>query len=63
MALSKYQMHVVVANELATRKDVVMVVTSDEVVSVRRENNVDVEDPLIELLVQKHSSHIANSHT
>lgn len=64
MALSKYNMHVVVANELLTRKEEVIVVTGDEKVSVCRDKTQvgsDVEDPLIKLLVQKHSIHIEDS--
>ncbi|KAF7139484.1 hypothetical protein RHSIM_Rhsim07G0198900 [Rhododendron simsii] len=61
MALKKYKMHLVVANELETRKEVVVVVTSSEKISVHRdknEANADIESPLIKLLVEKHSSYI-----
>lgn len=61
MALKKYKMHAVVANELLTRKEVVTVVTSSERIPVHRnktEAGADVEDPLIKLLVDKHSSYI-----
>lgn len=61
MALKKYKMHLVVANELETRKEVVVVVTSSEKISVHRDKNeasADVESPLIKLLVEKHSSYI-----
>ncbi|XP_077224867.1 phosphopantothenate--cysteine ligase 2-like [Tasmannia lanceolata] len=62
MALRKYNMHVVVANELSTRKEEVIVVTSDEEITVHRENQVEeVEKPLIDLLVQKHSAYIEQS--
>ncbi|CAL5348706.1 unnamed protein product [Camellia sinensis] len=61
IALEKYNMHAVVANELLTRKEVVIVVTSSEKISVHRdktEASADVESPLIKLLVEKHSSYI-----
>lgn len=60
-ALKKYKMHLVVANELSTRKEVVVVVTSREKISVLRDKNeadADVESPLIKLIVEKHSSYI-----
>ncbi|KAK1371833.1 Phosphopantothenate--cysteine ligase 2 [Heracleum sosnowskyi] len=64
MALQKYNMHAVVANELLTRKEEVTVVTTSGNISVRRDKAkgvTDVESPLIELLVEKHSSHIEDS--
>ncbi|KAA8538015.1 hypothetical protein F0562_027405 [Nyssa sinensis] len=64
MALTKYRMHVVVANELSTRKEEVVVVTSSGKFSVRRDKTqagADVESPLIELLVEKHSAYIEDS--
>lgn len=55
-------MHLVVANELSTRKEEVVVLTSDGNVTVRRENIVeDVENPLIKLVVEKHSAYIEQS--
>ncbi|KAK9048783.1 hypothetical protein SSX86_032250 [Deinandra increscens subsp. villosa] len=58
-ALKKYKMHAVVANELSTRKEVVILVTESEKKLVYRENNQsDVESPLIKLLVEKHSTYI-----
>uniref|UniRef100_A0A803NNE1 DNA/pantothenate metabolism flavoprotein C-terminal domain-containing protein n=1 Tax=Cannabis sativa TaxID=3483 RepID=A0A803NNE1_CANSA len=60
-ALEKYKMDMVVANELLTRKEEVVVVTSSENITVRRDKNEgvdDVEDPLIQLLVGRHSTHI-----
>lgn len=63
-ALRKYKMHAVVANELLTRKEEVTVVTTDGNISVRRDKAkgvTDVERPLIELLVEKHSAHIEDS--
>ncbi|XP_076927849.1 phosphopantothenate--cysteine ligase 2-like isoform X2 [Bidens hawaiensis] len=60
-ALKKYKMHVVVANELSTRKEVVILVTESGKVSVYRENSQsDVESPLIKLLVEKHSSYVTD---
>ncbi|KAJ0620802.1 putative phosphopantothenate--cysteine ligase (CTP) [Helianthus annuus] len=58
-ALKKYKMHAVVANELSTRKEVVILVTESGKVSVYRENDLSVvESPLIKLLVEKHSTYI-----
>ncbi|KAK7410560.1 hypothetical protein VNO78_01430 [Psophocarpus tetragonolobus] len=59
-ALEKYKMHAVVANELSTRKEQVVVVTSDEKVTVRCDKSKlhnDVEDPLIKLLSEKHATY------
>ncbi|GFY96489.1 4-phospho-panto-thenoylcysteine synthetase [Actinidia rufa] len=66
MALKRYNMHAVVANELLTRKEEVIVVTSNEKISVHRgkteaEADADVESPLIKLLVEKHSAYIGDS--
>ncbi|GKU87730.1 hypothetical protein SLEP1_g2077 [Rubroshorea leprosula] len=66
MALKKYQVHAVVANELLTRKDEVIVVTSNGNISVRRDKSqasTDVENPLVELLVGRHSAYIKDSDT
>ncbi|KAI4375109.1 hypothetical protein MLD38_013019 [Melastoma candidum] len=63
MALAKYKMHVVVANELLTRKEEVVVVTHNEKISVFRDksrNDSDVEDPLIQLLAGKHGTYLAS---
>ncbi|KAL8188970.1 hypothetical protein R6Q57_029490 [Mikania cordata] len=61
-ALKRYQMHAVVANELSTRKEVVVLVTRNAKVSVYRENDQsDVESPLIKLLVEKHSTYIMDT--
>ncbi|TYH88137.1 hypothetical protein ES332_D01G167200v1 [Gossypium tomentosum] len=52
MALKKYKMNAVVANELLTRKEVVTVVTDNGNISVHRDKTwavSDVEDPLIDL--------------
>ncbi|XP_071692782.1 phosphopantothenate--cysteine ligase 2-like [Rutidosis leptorrhynchoides] len=63
-ALKRYKMHAVVANELMTRKEVVILVTDSGQVSVHRENdNSDVESPLIKQLVEKHSSYIKEINT
>ncbi|THG20331.1 hypothetical protein TEA_009562 [Camellia sinensis var. sinensis] len=66
MALKKYKMHVVVANELSTRKEKVVVVTSSEKISVLRDSteaDADIENPLIKLLVEKHSSYVEDSNS
>ncbi|KAI3501697.1 hypothetical protein L1887_29657 [Cichorium endivia] len=61
-SLKRYKMHAVVANELSTRKELVILVTNTAKVSVYRENhNSDVESPLIKLLVDKHSTFINNT--
>ena len=61
MALKKYKMHMVVANEHLTRKDKVVVVTSNEKISVRRyKTQVGdvVENSLIRLIVERHSAYV-----
>ncbi|OMO94119.1 hypothetical protein COLO4_16517 [Corchorus olitorius] len=66
IALKKYKMHSVVANELLTRKEEVTVVTTDQNILVQRDKtrvDSDVEDPLIGLLVDKHSTYIKESST
>lgn len=57
-ALKKYNMHAVVANELATRKEEVTVVTIHGNACIRREAGDDIENPLIQLLAEKHRVHI-----
>lgn len=58
-ALKRYKMHAVVANELSTRKEVVILVTDNGKAYVYRENDhSDIESPLIKLLVDKHSTFI-----
>ncbi|GAB4849019.1 Phosphopantothenate--cysteine ligase 2 [Ancistrocladus abbreviatus] len=64
MALKKYQMQAVIANELSTRKEVVVVVASSGKTYIHRDKSregSDVESPLIDLLVERHSSYIQNS--
>uniref|UniRef100_A0A2N9G700 DNA/pantothenate metabolism flavoprotein C-terminal domain-containing protein n=1 Tax=Fagus sylvatica TaxID=28930 RepID=A0A2N9G700_FAGSY len=64
MALKKYKMHMVVANELLTRKDEVVVVTSNEKISVCRDKTQVgdvVENPLIRLIVERHSAYVENT--
>ncbi|GMH14817.1 hypothetical protein Nepgr_016658 [Nepenthes gracilis] len=59
MALNKYKMHAVVANELSTRKEVVVVVTGSGNTCIRRDKSQagsDVESPLIDLLADMHSA-------
>ena len=59
MALKKYGMNVVVANELANYKDTVVMVTSNGRTTVsRRSKEEDLEEQLTELLVKMHSEHI-----
>lgn len=60
-ALKRYNMHAVVANELSTRKEEVIVVTSGGKIVVHRDKakaGDDVENPLIKLIVEQHSVHI-----
>ncbi|KAK3122847.1 hypothetical protein QOZ80_8AG0619200 [Eleusine coracana subsp. coracana] len=59
MALKRYGMNVVVANELANYKDVVVMVTSSGRTMVSRNNKEqDVEEQLTGLLVKMHFDHI-----
>ncbi|CAM8916195.1 unnamed protein product [Rhodiola kirilowii] len=61
MALNKYKMHAVVANELLSRKEEVIVIRPTGNVTVRRnkdEANGDVEYPLVKLLVEAHNCYI-----
>ena len=61
MALKKYKMHMVVANEVLTCKDEVVVITSNEKISVHRYKTLvgDVmENPLIRLIVERHSAYV-----
>ena len=61
MVLKKYKMHTVVANELLTLKDEVVVVTSNEKLSVcRYKTQVGdvVKNPLIRLIVERHSTYV-----
>lgn len=63
MALKKYKVHMVVANELSTRKEKVVVVRRNEKISVRRNQSlgvVDVEKPLIDLILGRHSAYLEN---
>ncbi|RRT70391.1 hypothetical protein B296_00011778 [Ensete ventricosum] len=62
MAMRKYGMHVVVANELATYKKEVSVVTGGEKTRVcSHGQDHDLEEELIDLLVARHSDHIKKS--
>jgi len=57
-------MHAVVANELATRKEEVTLVTLHGHTCIRRDKTLpgdDVERPLIQLLVEKHTAFIENN--
>lgn len=65
-ALGKYKVHAVVANELSTRKEEVVVVSSSGNVVVRCDSGKPesiVEDNLIRLIVDRHSTYIKESHT
>ncbi|XP_056858707.1 phosphopantothenate--cysteine ligase 1 isoform X2 [Raphanus sativus] len=60
-ALQKYKVHAVVANELSTRKEEVVVVSSSGNVVVRCNSEKPesiVEDNLIRLIVDRHSTYI-----
>lgn len=62
MALRKYGTHVVVANELSTRKKEVVVVTGTGKVKLTTdEQHREVEEKLIDLLVQHHAHYIEDS--
>lgn len=57
-------MHAVVANELSTRKEQVVVVTSAEKITVQRDQSHsgnDVENLLIKLLSDRHATYIKDS--
>ncbi|CAH9129196.1 unnamed protein product [Cuscuta epithymum] len=61
LALKKYGMHMVVANELLTRKEEVIVVAPNEHITVTRDKlqaGADVENPLIKLIVDRHSEYL-----
>lgn len=61
MALKKYKVHMVVANELSTRKEEVIVVAKSGNMVVRRDKaqlGADVESPLVEVLVDRHTAYI-----
>ncbi|CAN4122193.1 unnamed protein product [Withania somnifera] len=58
MALKKYKMHMVIANELSTRKEEVIIVTDQEKFTVHRDSTQEVEFPLVELVVDRHSAYI-----
>ncbi|KDO43115.1 hypothetical protein CISIN_1g021381mg [Citrus sinensis] len=66
MARKKYGMHAVVANELLSRKEQVVVVTNNGKIPVYRDktsSDSDVEKPLTKLLVDRHSVYIKDSNT
>lgn len=61
-ALKKYNMDIVVANELLTRKEEVIVVTTGGNIVVQRDKtrvDADVEEPLITLIVERHSAYMS----
>ncbi|KAJ6799085.1 phosphopantothenate--cysteine ligase 1-like [Iris pallida] len=58
-AMNKYQMHIVVANLLATYKQEVIVVTKKGKDSIRKHGqHDDVEEQLVNLIVEKHSEYL-----
>ncbi|ONK73964.1 uncharacterized protein A4U43_C03F1400 [Asparagus officinalis] len=58
-ALNKYQMHVVVANLLATYKQEVVAVTKSQRTTIRKHSQeAHVEEQIIELLVEKHADYL-----
>lgn len=62
-ALKKYKMHMVIANELLTRKEEVTLVTDNENIHVRRDPKQvgdEVEKHIIEHIVEKHSTYVDN---
>lgn len=62
VAMDKYQMHVVVANLLASYKEEVIAVTRSGRTTIRKPSqDADVEEPIIELLVQRHTDYIEQS--
>ncbi|KAG6434831.1 hypothetical protein SASPL_106475 [Salvia splendens] len=63
MALEKYSMDMVVANELLSRKEEVIIVTKGGNIVVKRDTtraDADVEEPLIKLIVDRHSASISS---
>ena len=61
MTLKKYKTHMVVANELLTRKLEVVVVKSNEKILARcykTQVGDVVENPLIRIIVEKHSVYV-----
>ncbi|KAH7652683.1 Phosphopantothenate--cysteine ligase protein [Dioscorea alata] len=62
IAMKKYQMHIVVANLLATYKREVTVVTDNGTIDVRKQGeDSDVEDELIKILIDRHCKHLEQS--
>ena len=64
IALKKCKRHMIVANELLTRKDEVVVVTSNEKISVccyKTQVGDVVENPLIIFIVERHSVYVEKS--
>lgn len=53
-AQQKYGMHAVVANELLTRKQKVVVITAEGETTLTNSSFQDVEKPLVDFLVQQH---------
>ncbi|KAA0064808.1 hypothetical protein IC582_006050 [Cucumis melo] len=62
-ALRKYKMHMVIANELLTRKEEVTLVTTNEKIHVRRDPKLvgdNVEEHIVKHIVKKHSAYVDN---
>lgn len=60
-ALKKYKMHMVIANELLTRKEEVTLVTENEKIHVRRDAKLvddEVENHIVKHIVEKHSAYV-----
>ncbi|XP_038884433.1 phosphopantothenate--cysteine ligase 2-like isoform X2 [Benincasa hispida] len=62
-ALRKYKMHMVIANELLTRKEEVTLVTENEKIRVQRDPELvgdEVEKHIVKHIVEKHSAYVDN---
>jgi len=59
-SIRKYGMHVVVANELHTRNQKVVLVTLEKLVDVEKPESEELEVPLITSLVSLHADYIAS---
>jgi phosphopantothenate-cysteine ligase len=57
-ARRKYGVHAVVANELSTRKEKVIVVTDQSQTVIEKKGvGMDVEEPLIDFLIKEHAAY------
>eukprot|EP00271_Cylindrocystis_brebissonii_P005425 TRINITY_DN17457_c0_g1_i2.p1 TRINITY_DN17457_c0_g1~~TRINITY_DN17457_c0_g1_i2.p1 ORF type:complete len:208 (-),score=39.66 TRINITY_DN17457_c0_g1_i2:197-820(-) len=57
-ALRKNLVHAVVANELLSRKERVIVVASGESTTIERDEHRDVEEPLVQRLIGMHEAYL-----